>query len=167
MLRRTLFAALAVTGVITLPAVPAGATTPRVEQGSFTFPVDEVDTELCGFPISVQSQASIHFTFIFDADGSPLRLILHFSVDEGTFSANGVSLTQGSNHNTTTVLFDSSGNPITATFVGLELQLFLPGGGVVIAGRLVEDQLTGTFTFEAGNRLTPADLEALCGALSG
>ena len=60
------------------------------------------------------------------------------------------------------------GNPITATFVGLELQVFLPKGGVVIeAGRLIEDQLTGTFTFEAGNRLTPADIEALCGVLSG
>jgi hypothetical protein len=127
MLRRSLFAALALSGVITLPAVSAGASTPRVEQGNFTFPVDEVDTELCGFPTSIQSQASIHFTFIFDADGSPLRLISHFSVADGTFSANGVSLMQGSNHNTTTVLFDSSGNPITATFVGLELQLFLPG----------------------------------------
>jgi hypothetical protein len=60
------------------------------------------------------------------------------------------------------------GNPITATFVGLELQVFLSKGGVAIeAGRLIEDQLTGTFTFEAGNRLTPADIEALCGALSG
>jgi hypothetical protein len=78
-----------------------------------------------------------------------------------------VSLKQGSNHNTTTVSFDSSRNPVTATFVGLELQVFLPGEVVVIAGRLVEDQLTGNFTFEAGNRLTPAELEALCGALSG
>ena len=77
MLRRTLVAALAVIGVITLPALPAGARTPRVEQGNFTFPVDEADTELCGFP------------------------------------------------------------------------------------------MTGNFTFEAGNRLTPAELEVLCGALSG
>jgi hypothetical protein len=45
--------------------------------------------------------------------------------------------------------------------------VFLPGEVVVIARRLVEDQLTGNFTFEAGNRLTPAELEALCGALSG
>jgi hypothetical protein len=168
MLRRTLFAALALTGVITLPAVSAGATTPRVEQGSFTFPVDEVDTELCGFPISIQSQATIRFTSFLDSQGNPQRLILHFSIDEGTFSTNGVSLRQGSNHNTTTVLFDTSGNPITSTFVGLDLQVFLPSGDVIIeAGRLVEDGLTGTVTFEAGKRLTTADLEALCGALSG
>jgi hypothetical protein len=168
MLRRTLFAALALTGGITLPAVAAGAITPRVEQGSFTFPVDEVDTELCGFPVSVQSQATIRFTSFMDAQGNPQRLILHFSIDEGTFSANGVSLTQGSNHNTTTVLFDTSGNPITSTFVGLDLQVFLPSGGVIIeAGRLVEDGLTETVTFEAGKRLTTADLDALCGALSG
>jgi hypothetical protein len=126
MLRRTLFAALAVTGVITLPAVPAGATTPRVEQGSFTFPVDEFDTDLCGFPIRIQSQATIRFTSFLDAQGNPQRLILHLSIDEGTFSANGVSLEQGSNHNTTTVLFDTSGNPITSTFVGSSYRCFSP-----------------------------------------
>src|SRR6266545_2399623 len=54
-----------------LLALPAQATSPRVEQGSFTFPVDEVDTQLCGFPISIQSQATIQYTFLFDADGNP------------------------------------------------------------------------------------------------
>ena len=103
-----------------------------------------------------------------DTQGNPQRLILHFSIEEGTFSANGVSLRQGSNHNTTTVLFDASGNPITSTFVGLDAQVFLPSGGVMIgAGRLVEDGLTGTVTFQAGKRLMTADVEALCGALSG
>jgi hypothetical protein len=151
-----------------LVTTPAAAQTSRVEHGSFTFPVDDVDTNLCGFPISIQSQASIHFTLYSDAQGTPVRLIIHFSVADGTFSANGVSLRQGSNHNSTTILFDSSGNPVTATTVGLTTQVFLPGGGVVIeAGRLVEDALTGTVTFEAGKRLNPGSLEALCTALSG
>jgi hypothetical protein len=161
-----LFVSLISAGSMLL-ATSAQAATPRVEQGSFTFPVDEVDIGLCSFPISVQSQASIRFTSFLSGDGTLQRLILHFSISEGTVSANGVSLRQGSNHNTTTVLFDASGNPITSTIVGLTTQWFLPGGGMVIeAGRLVEDGLTGAVTFEAGKRLTPEVVEALCGALS-
>ena len=161
-----LFVSLITVGSLLL-ATSAQAATPRVEQGSFTFPVDEVHTDLCGFPISIQSQASITFTSFFSDDGTLQRQILHFSISEGTFSANGVSLRQGSNHSTITVLFDASGNPITSTFVGLLTQVFLPDGGMVIeAGRLVEDGLTGAVTFEAGKRITPEDAEALCGALS-
>jgi hypothetical protein len=147
-------------------AVPALAATPRVEQGSFTFPVDEFDSGLCGFPIHIQSQASGSTTFLFDAAGNPERLLVHFAIADGTFSANGVSLRQGSNHNTTTYAFDSSGNLTTAVTVGVTTQIFLSHGVVIEAGRVVEDLLTGSVTFE-GNSLTPEDGQALCGALGG
>jgi len=97
----------------------------------------------------------------------PLQLIIHFSIADGTTSANGVSLRSGSNHNTTIILFDSAGSPITATTVGLTTQVFLPNGVMIEAGRLVEDLLTETVTFEAGKRLTPEAVAPLCAALSG
>jgi hypothetical protein len=145
----------------------AGAATIRVEHGEETFPVDEIDTELCDFPIRIQAQATNRFTIFSDTQGTLQRLVLHFSITEGTVSANGVSLRQGSNHNTTTVLFDSSGNPTRFTVVGLTTQWFLPDSTVIGAGRLIEDGSTKTAVFEAGNRITPEDQQALCTALSG
>jgi hypothetical protein len=167
MRRRLLGLAALTLGLVCGVTGSAGATTERVDQGSFTFPVDEVDTGLCGFPISMQGQATIRFTLFSDTQGTPRRLLLHFSVADGTFSANGVSLRQGLNHNTTEILFDSAGNAITVSIVGLTTQVFLPSGAIIEAGRLVEDGLTGTVLFEAGNRITPEDQQALCGALSG
>jgi hypothetical protein len=164
MLRILVFVVATACGMMT--ALPAAAATPPVEQGSFTFPVDEVDSGLCGFPIRVQSQATVMYTIVFDTAGNPVRLINHFSIAGGTWSANGVTLAQGSNHSTTTLLFDSSGQLSTVTIVGLTVQVFLPGGVAIEAGRFVEDVATGTETF-VGNTLTPEDVAALCAALSG
>jgi hypothetical protein len=167
MRRRVVGASALTLGLVLGATVSAGAATERVDQGSFTFPIDEVDTGLCGFPINVQSQATIRFTLFSDSQGTARRLLLHFSISDGTFSANGVSLRQGSNHNATEVLFDSAGNAVTVTIVGLTTQVFLPGGAIIEAGRLIEDGLTGSVVFEAGNRITHEDQQTLCGALSG
>lgn len=147
-------------------ALPALAATPRVEQGSFSFAVDEFDSGLCGFPIHIQAQASGSTTFLFDTAGNPVRLLVQFSIADGTFSANGVTLRQGSNHNATMYVFDSSGDVTTVTTVGVTTLVFLPRGVVIEAGRMVEDVAAGTVAFE-GKSLTPGDGRALCGALGG
>jgi hypothetical protein len=145
---------------------PALAASPRVQQGTFTFPVDEFDSGLCGFPIHIQSQASGSFTILFDAAGNPEQMLVQFAIADGTFSANGVSLRQGSSHNTTIFSYDGSGNLATIATVGVTTQIFLPHGVVIEAGRVVENVVTGDVTF-VGKALTPEDGQALCGALGG
>ena len=59
----------------------------------------------------------------------PLPLVslsLAFSVADGTFSANGVSLKQGSNHNTTTVLFEVQAIPSLPPSSGSSYRCFSP-----------------------------------------
>lgn len=153
-------------GLSVSTALPTLASTSRVEQGSFTFSVDEFDSGLCGFPIEIQSQATINFTFLTDGAGNATALLIHFSIADGTLSANGVSLRQGSNHNTTIVFYDSAGNPTTQTIVGLTTQIFLAGGAAIEGGRLYEDIATGDVTFD-GKAISSKDALAVCGALGG
>ncbi len=99
---------------------------------TFTFPVDETDNGLCGFPIAIHSEATVDDTQFLDEQGNIVREFVRFSIADGTFSANGVSLRQGSNHNTTMIQYDELGNAVTITTVGVGTQVFLPDGGVEI-----------------------------------
>jgi hypothetical protein len=145
----------------------AHAATPRVEHGTFSFPVDLIDPFLCPFPLHTTGEVTGDFVAFFDDAGTITRLIIHFS-DVLTSSANGVSVTSHERYNEV-IVFDDSGNPVSDTSVGLIAHFRLPNGGTIglDVGRIVEDPLTGDVLFQAGNfQLRSGDTAALCAAFS-
>src|SRR5215218_1445758 len=94
-------------------AVSAGATPPD----SFvdTFPVQDVDTTTCSFPIVRDLVFTNAGTAFFDADGNIVMLTLHQSI-VGTLTGNGVTLRM--NVRETIMVAFEDGIPVTAKHVG-------------------------------------------------
>ncbi len=150
-------AAAAATGACL--AVPAGATAAGApEVGKYVFPTNTfVDTETCGFPITVSLDQFGTYQLFFDADGDPTKLVLHFK-QVGTDSANGKTLNE-INHGTETIDLTTG----LATLRGAGLQK-LPGGGVVAIISGLQREADG---FAAGRHDLPLDnTDAYCAALS-
>jgi hypothetical protein len=124
--------------------------------------IDEGASAACGFPVLADISGVQTIQFLYDAAGNLIRLQIHGN-DEGTFSANGITLRQIERGQIFIDLIEG-----TDTEVGLILRVFLPDGGTVIAdvGRLVFDA-EGNLIFEAGpHPALHGDFAALCAALS-
>jgi hypothetical protein len=124
--------------------------------------IDEGASAACGFPVLADISGVQTIQFLYDAAGNLIRLQIH-GIDEGTFSANGITLRQIERGQIFIDLIEG-----TDTEVGLVLRVFLPDGGTVIAdvGRLVFDA-EGNLIFEAGpHPALHGDFAALCAALS-
>jgi hypothetical protein len=164
---RRLALALVVGGMIAAAPATALAATPPLT-GSFSyedqFTVEPGDTASCSFPIAFDLQVSGIYQVFLDAQGQPVRLLLHEHWT-GTGTANGKYVIEHAAQNDTVDLVTGA-NSNTG-----QIHDQAPFGGVVIhdSGQLRFDA-NGNLTFEAGPHQgfngDPAAIQEFCAALS-
>ena len=154
---------LAVVAAASAFAGQSSAATPFI--GAFplseTF-VDDGASAACGFPVTSTISGTARVEVFFDQSGNPVRVQVEESAS-GTFSANGLSVSQSSH-------MISIFNLVTGTDteIGLIIRVSLPGGGTLYLdrGRLVFDA-NGNVVFEAGPHPSlHGDFPGLCAALT-
>lgn len=76
--RATVLAALAAVGLVGVNAPFAFAATPTFQQfqGSFT----DVDTQTCGFPITINENFAVDVQFFYDQQGNLIRSLAHIQL---------------------------------------------------------------------------------------
>ena len=155
-LRRAALPALV--AAIACLAVPTVATaTGAPEVGKYEFARDPfVDTETCGFPITVELYTYGTYQLFFDAAGNPTTLVSHFTL-VGTDSANGKTLNE-INHGTETIDLKTGAE----TLRGAGLQKLPDGGVVAIISGLQRPDGTSAGRFD----IPFGDPAAYCAALS-
>jgi len=156
-----MLAALAAAGLVGVNTPLAVAATPTFQhfQGSFT----EVDTQTCGFPITIHQNFSSDVQFFYDPQGNLSHSLAHIQL-RGTDSANGVSLPDTADF-THTFNFTTGINGD----LGVTTHVIIPDGGTVLidAGRVLSDE-QGNLLFVAGNlQVISGDVAAYCAALAG
>jgi hypothetical protein len=159
--RAAVLAGLATVGLAGVNAPFAFAATPTFQQfqGSFT----EVDTQTCGFPITVNENFAADVQFFYDEQGNLIRSLNHIQL-RGTDSANGVSLLETADF-THTYDFTTGVNGD----LGVISHVIVPSGGTVLidAGRVLSDD-QGNVLFAAGkHQVLSGDISAYCAALAG
>lgn len=125
-------AALAAAVALAVSAAPAGATFgPCPEQPvphcSFTFPIQFVDTDTCGFAVVGDFVFTNDISIFTDEQGLTRQVQLHQS-DVGTYTANGVSLRE--NDRNTIIVDYANGVPVTAKHVGDLDEIIGPNGPI-------------------------------------
>lgn len=150
-------------GFLFAAAGQASAASPEI--GTFplseTF-VDEGASAACGFPVTATITGTGRFQVFFDQSGNPVRVQVKENTS-GTFSANGLSVSQTSH--TLSIINLVTG---TETDIGIIIHVSLPGGGTLYLdrGRLVVDA-NGNVVFEAGPHPSlHGDFPGLCAALT-
>jgi hypothetical protein len=159
--RAAVLAGLATVGLVGVNAPFALAATPTFQQfqGSFT----EVDTQTCGFPITINENFTADVQFFYDRQENLIRSLAHIQL-RGTDSANGVSLADTADF-THTFDFTTGINGD----LGVTTHVIVPNGGTVLidAGRVLSDE-QGNLLFVAGNhQVISGDISAYCAALAG
>lgn len=159
--RAAVLAGLATVGLVGVNAPFAFAATPTFQQfqGSFT----DVDTQTCGFPITVNENFAVDVQFFYDQQGNFIRSLAHIQL-RGTDSANGVSLLDTADF-THTYDFTTGINGD----LGVTTHVIIPNGGTVLinAGRVLSDD-QGNLLFVAGkHQAISGDIPAYCAALAG
>src|SRR5260370_16923232 len=142
--RAAILAGLAAVGLVGVNAPFAFAATPTFQQfqGSFT----DVDTQTCGFPITVNENFTVDVQFFYDQQGNLIRSLNHIQL-RGTDSANGVSLADTADF-THTFDFTTGINGD----LGVTTHVIVPNGGTVLidAGRVLS-HAQGNLLFVARN----------------
>jgi hypothetical protein len=159
--RAAILAGLATVGLVGGNAPFAFAATPTFQQfqGSST----DVDTQTCGFPITVNENFTVDVQFFYDQQGNLIRSLAHIQL-RGTDSANGVSLLDTADF-THTYDFTTGINGD----LGVITHVIVPNGGIVLinAGRVLSDD-QGNLLFVAGkHQVISGDISAYCAALAG
>jgi hypothetical protein len=164
---RRLVLALAAGGVLAASPAAALAATPPLT-GSFAFEdqftVQPGDTASCSFPVAVDLQVRGRFQLFLDAQGQPVRVLLHENWT-GTGTANGKYVIEHAAQNDIVDLI-SGANGVVG-----QIHDQVPFGGVVIhdSGLLRFDG-NGNVTFEAGSHQgfdgDPTAIQEFCAALS-
>jgi hypothetical protein len=144
---------------------PSAAATPPIMQ-EFSFTDTNVLTDVCAFPITVESTVSGTATLFFDQEGNITMVLLH-TVEQDVFSANGNSLTGVPFTFEVQILFDSSGEVTNVFASGLVEKVPLPGGELFITAGRLDFAAHGFPSF----LITPdvgatVNLDAFCAALA-
>lgn len=166
MLRNRMLTILGAAGALALllPAASATADTPTKTTTTETF--SDVLTDVCAFPVTVESTLTTTAIALTDKSGTLIRLQLHV-VEQDVFSANGTSLTSEPYTFNQQIIFDPTGDAVHAYASGVVMRIPLPDGSVFFsAGRLDFVEFGGQFA------LTPSvgvsgDITAFCAALAG
>ena len=164
---RRLALALAAAGVLAAAPATALAATPPLT-GSFAFEdqftVQPGDTAGCSFPIAFDLQVRGTYQVFLDAQGQPVRLLLHEHWT-GIGTANGNYVIEHAAQNDTVDLVTGA-NSNTG-----QIHDQVPFGGVVIHDSgLLRFDANGNLTFEAGPHQgfngDPPAIQEFCAALS-
>jgi len=163
LVRRLAPGAVALTFALALAGAAAPdalATQPAFLHISASF--TDVDTDTCGFPITIQESATADVQFFFDQAGNLDHSLNHIQF-RGTDSANGVSLADDANF-THTFDFTTGINGD----LGLTTQVVVPGAGAVAfeTGRVLSDE-SGNLLFVAGKHdFDSGNVSAYCNAFA-
>ena len=164
MLRRLTAVFLVAVGAVIF-ALSAVADRPtRIPFAGITF--SSVLTDVCAFPINVDSTISGTETDYVDQSGTVTRIFVH-EVEQDTFTANGRTLLGTPYTVNTEVLFDSGGSVIHAYGTGLFETIRLPDGSLFVsAGRADFTQHPGVGFLLSPDMGNPGNLAGFCAALS-
>jgi hypothetical protein len=145
-------------------ATTAAADKPIVT--TYTSTLSAVLTDVCSFPITVDSSATIRETDFVDRSGAVTRILLHV-VEQDVFTANGNSLTGIPFTFSLDVLFDSEGNVTHVFASGVVERVPLPDGSLFITAGRVDFVAHGSPPFlifpDVG---ATVNLEGFCAALA-
>ena len=131
-----------------------------------TFTQTSVLTDVCPFPVEVESTSTFTEIDFVDANGNITRLSIH-ATEQDTFSANGKSLTGIPYAYNIQVLFDSSGNVTHVYSSGLVSKVVLPDGTLFVAAGRVDFTLHPDAQFLISPDVgTAGNVEAFCAALA-
>jgi hypothetical protein len=111
-------------------ALPAAADSPT--KSEYPLHLSGVLTDVCSFPINVDSQISITEIDFFDKSGALTRITQH-QVAHDTYTANGKTLVGIPYTFNFEIVFDSSGNVMHVYSDGVMEKVPLPDGGLFIA----------------------------------
>ena len=164
MLRRLSVVFLVAVGAVIF-ALSAVADRPtRIPFEGVTF--SSVLTDVCAFPINVDSTISGFEIDYVDQSGALTRIFVH-QVEQDTFTANGKTLVGTPFTFNTEILFDSDGNVTHVFASGLFETIPLPDGSLFVsAGRADFTQHPGVGFLLSPDRGNPGNLAGFCAALS-
>ena len=134
-------------------------------KSEYTYTQSEVLTDVCSFPINVDSIISIAEKDFFDASGALIRMSWHV-IEQDTFTANEKTLVGVPFTSNIIWLFDSIGNVTHIYADGVTEKIPLPDGSLFIsAGRLDFLDHSGAYVLspDKGN---PGNIAGFCAALS-
>ena len=164
MLRRLTAVFLVAVGAVIF-ALSALADRPtRTEFTGLTF--SNVLTDVCAFPVNVDSTISGFEIDYRDQSGALTRIFVH-QVEQDTFTANGRTLVGTPFTYNVDILFDSSGNVTHIFAQGLVETIPLPDGSLFIsAGRADFTQHPGVGFLLSPDMGNPGNVAGFCAALS-
>jgi len=123
-------------------------------------------TDVCAFPVNVDSIASGFEIDYRDQSGALTRIFVH-QVEQDTFTANGRTLVGTPFTFNTQILFDSNGNITHIYANGLFETIQLPDGSLFVsAGRADFTQHPGVGFLLSPDMGNPGNLAGFCAALS-
>lgn len=132
----------------------------------FAFTTELVLTDLCGFPVTLQSSVSGSTTYFFDRNGNLVRIQVH-QVEQDTFSANGKVLEGEPFSANLEALIDANGNISALSGTGVMEKIRLPDGSLFIgAGRLNYLNHPDALFVIAPDRGRSGNLEGFCAAVA-
>jgi len=161
--RLTIVVAVAASAAIFASLAAADKPT-RTEFSGVTF--TSVLTDVCEFPVTVESTISGFETDFFDKSGAVTRIFDHV-VEQDTFTANGNTLVGIPFTFNVQVLFDSSGNVTNIFENGLVEKIPLPDGSLFVsAGRTDFANHPGAQFLLSPDNGNPGNVAGFCAALS-
>lgn len=161
--RRTSRVTLAVaTLVIAFLAFAPAASANSVVHGQYVEPATLQLTEVCAFPVTLDSVTWINETDNFAKDGS--LVVAWTARGQSTYSANGKTLVGEPATSRMTAVLDPEGNLVGGSIAGVIERLRLPDGTVFISAGLVRNP-SGVFVL-APDRGISGDVSALCAGLA-
>ncbi len=153
--------ALSALGVSTFAALAA-----QPAKYEFTIVVSDVLTDVCSFPVGIESAFSGTGIDFFDASGALTRIFNHV-VSQDKFTANGKELVGIPYTWNGKFLFDSSGNLTHFYVVGVFEKIPLPDGSLFVsAGVLDVVAHPGVMFFISPDMGNPGNVAGFCAALS-
>jgi hypothetical protein len=152
--------------IVVMAVFASSATAAQPLKIQYTSSLTAELTDVCSFPITVDSSANITEIDYFSNDGALTRAYLHV-VEQDTFSANGKSLTGVPFTFNIEALFDDNGDVVHAFADGIVEKVRLPDGSLFLTSGRVDFVAHGNPPFI----LTPdvgatVNLDGFCAALS-
>jgi hypothetical protein len=145
-------------------ALPAAAAAPT--KTSFSGTMSGVATDVCPFPITVDSTFSLTEMDFVDGSGALTRIYVH-QLEQDTFTAHGKSLVGTEFTANYEMLFDSSGHTTHVYADGVVEKIRLPDGSLFIsAGRLDFKAHPGAGYILSPDKGNPGNIAGFCAALA-